>query len=385
MDWVLDKVVDQSDCGASVGNTKITDLVFADDAVIFAESLEVLVMALEALHEEAKPLGLEVSWLKTKVQIRNVIKIHRRLSEDTGIPVSPTFTANHVPALRSKITGSNVMACERRSTDVVWLLEKSPTSSFPGNRLPLRGEVLQVFLFHHKIQKEVLFAAAASTAEKVLEVWRRANIPTSDVSWVKKKILKLYEEYGALAKSKSRKTEMEEMKRCIFRDSLEDMFDIAHSKAMEAKIPEENKAFLEAQREDRQSCSMAGVDEKLKRATEEKRRKRQRMEEKKKDAAASSSTLDRDVALESSTTSSSSNEETEDDDFKAPTSAKCPRRRPPKENKLTKELTLAWERDNLSIRAATSSYAAAAMSLGKDERQTQGPKDGRTNGKPSSS
>ncbi|KAG0712224.1 hypothetical protein GWK47_018960 [Chionoecetes opilio] len=69
MDWVLDKVVDQSDCEASVGNTKITDLVFADDAVIFAESLEVLVMALEALHEEAKPLGLEVSWLKTKVQV----------------------------------------------------------------------------------------------------------------------------------------------------------------------------------------------------------------------------------------------------------------------------------------------------------------------------
>ncbi|KAG0714353.1 Ubiquitin carboxyl-terminal hydrolase 46 [Chionoecetes opilio] len=68
MDWVLDKVVDQSDCGASIGNTKITDLVFADDAVIFAESLEVLAMALEALHEEAKPLGLEVSWLKTKVQ-----------------------------------------------------------------------------------------------------------------------------------------------------------------------------------------------------------------------------------------------------------------------------------------------------------------------------
>ncbi|KAG0726827.1 hypothetical protein GWK47_035815 [Chionoecetes opilio] len=147
------------------------------------------------------------------------------------------------------------------------------------------------------------------------------------------------------------------------------MFDIAHSKAMEAKIPEEDKALLEAQREDRQSCSMAGVDEKLKRTTEEKRRKRQRMEEmKKKDAAASSSTLDRDVALdlESSTTSSSSNEETEDDDFKAPPPAKCPRRRPPKENKLTKELTLAWERDNLSIRAATSSYAAAAMSLGHD-------------------
>ncbi|KAG0713167.1 CCR4-NOT transcription complex subunit 11 [Chionoecetes opilio] len=74
MDWVLDKVVDQSDCGASVGNTKITDLVFAYDAVIFAESLEVLVMALEALHEEAKPLGLEVSWLKTKVQLPDLVE-----------------------------------------------------------------------------------------------------------------------------------------------------------------------------------------------------------------------------------------------------------------------------------------------------------------------
>ncbi|KAG0725569.1 hypothetical protein GWK47_038385 [Chionoecetes opilio] len=36
--------------------------------VIRAESLEVLVVALDALHEWAKPLGLEVSWLKTKVQ-----------------------------------------------------------------------------------------------------------------------------------------------------------------------------------------------------------------------------------------------------------------------------------------------------------------------------
>ena len=38
MDWVLGKVVDPSHCGVSVGNTKIADRVFADDAIIFAES-----------------------------------------------------------------------------------------------------------------------------------------------------------------------------------------------------------------------------------------------------------------------------------------------------------------------------------------------------------
>ena len=36
MDLVLSRVVDQSRCGASVGNIKIADLIFADDAVIFA-------------------------------------------------------------------------------------------------------------------------------------------------------------------------------------------------------------------------------------------------------------------------------------------------------------------------------------------------------------
>ena len=31
--------------------------------------MEVLVMALEALHEEVKPSGLRVSWAKTKVRV----------------------------------------------------------------------------------------------------------------------------------------------------------------------------------------------------------------------------------------------------------------------------------------------------------------------------
>ena len=65
MDWVLGRVVDQSHCEASVGYAKITDLIFADDAVIFA----VTGGSLEALHEEVKPFGLQVSWSKTKMQV----------------------------------------------------------------------------------------------------------------------------------------------------------------------------------------------------------------------------------------------------------------------------------------------------------------------------
>ncbi|KAG0719946.1 hypothetical protein GWK47_049448 [Chionoecetes opilio] len=69
--------------------------------VIFAESLEVLVMALEALHEEAKPLGLEVYWLKTKVQVfgrlldETVQSVHA-CGKDTEILESFTYLGSAV-------------------------------------------------------------------------------------------------------------------------------------------------------------------------------------------------------------------------------------------------------------------------------------------------
>ena len=68
MDWIMDRVVGGSGCGVSFGEAQITDLDFADDAVIFAETLDVLTEALETLSEEAEPLGLRVSWVKTKIQ-----------------------------------------------------------------------------------------------------------------------------------------------------------------------------------------------------------------------------------------------------------------------------------------------------------------------------
>ena len=42
MDWILGRMSERSSCGASFGNVKISDLDFADDAVIFAETLDIL-------------------------------------------------------------------------------------------------------------------------------------------------------------------------------------------------------------------------------------------------------------------------------------------------------------------------------------------------------
>lgn len=56
-------------CGVSIGNSLVAGLVSADCSVFLAKSIEVLVLVLEALHEEAKPLEHQASWAKTKVHV----------------------------------------------------------------------------------------------------------------------------------------------------------------------------------------------------------------------------------------------------------------------------------------------------------------------------
>ena len=44
-------------------DVKISDLDFTHDAVIFAETMDILLWALEVLIEESEPLGFWVSWV----------------------------------------------------------------------------------------------------------------------------------------------------------------------------------------------------------------------------------------------------------------------------------------------------------------------------------
>lgn len=65
MGLVYSRVVDKSHCGASVANIKVTDL-FSYGAVLLAELLEVVVMALKA-GCGGKATGTSVSWAMTKI------------------------------------------------------------------------------------------------------------------------------------------------------------------------------------------------------------------------------------------------------------------------------------------------------------------------------
>jgi len=56
MDWILGRMLARSSCGALLGNVKISDLDFGYDAVIFADTLDILLGSPEVLNEESEPL-----------------------------------------------------------------------------------------------------------------------------------------------------------------------------------------------------------------------------------------------------------------------------------------------------------------------------------------
>ena len=102
MDWILGRMSERSSCGASFVNVKISDDDVADDAVIFTETPDILLGAFEVLIEESEPLGLWVSWVKTKIQAFNDILDAAMLSvpvccEDVEVTERLTYLGIDVP------------------------------------------------------------------------------------------------------------------------------------------------------------------------------------------------------------------------------------------------------------------------------------------------
>lgn len=74
MEWKMGRASIQGYCWATKGNIKVTYLVFSEDVAIlnlwnlWQHLLVHLSMRWSSLSSETKPLHLEVSWIKTKMQ-----------------------------------------------------------------------------------------------------------------------------------------------------------------------------------------------------------------------------------------------------------------------------------------------------------------------------
>ena len=105
---------ERSSCGASIGNVKISVLDFTDDAVIFAETLDIFLGALEVLNEESEPLELRVSWVKTKIQAFNDIL-------DVAILPVPVCGEDVEVTERFTYLGSDIHVSAGCEPEVIWV------------------------------------------------------------------------------------------------------------------------------------------------------------------------------------------------------------------------------------------------------------------------
>ena len=67
MGHVMEQTAHRGMAGVTLGNEVFTDLDFAADVTLLAEMLEVLVLAMTVMQEEAAVFGLQINWSKTKI------------------------------------------------------------------------------------------------------------------------------------------------------------------------------------------------------------------------------------------------------------------------------------------------------------------------------
>jgi len=72
----MDHTALQSLAQATMGNESFSDLNYADDAAILAELLSVHLFSLENISLGASRIGLEVNWMKTKIQSFDSVPSH---------------------------------------------------------------------------------------------------------------------------------------------------------------------------------------------------------------------------------------------------------------------------------------------------------------------
>lgn len=156
------------------------------------------------------------------------------------------------------------------------------THQIVGAKLPSNRQVLQVFFYNMRFVKLTSKESASLTTDAVLIFWQQARIPTRRQDKCADKILKMYEYWKTLNKVSVEKMagKMKE-KFEVFMDVLDDIFDIAAADAMTTMKNEEDKVFLEKQRQKGRPGSMLGIDMKLS-GKEERSKMRKEKEEARK-------------------------------------------------------------------------------------------------------
>ncbi|KAG7156784.1 hypothetical protein Hamer_G028513, partial [Homarus americanus] len=253
-----------------------------------------------------------------------------------------------------------------RSKTEVWLIGQHITE-ITGAQLPSRGDVLRLFFHGHNEHKKTVNDSASEVAASVISFWNKARIPTITEKSIGRKVVDLFLMWKGLKKNCTRTTDTQRKKEETFCDELEDLFDVAHPKAMQLLTIKEDRAFLAAQREKGRRGVMAGVDKKI--ACSIKRREESKSKQSLQQNQASSALEYDELGSSSETESQSSSSSSTSSLAISPVVSSSNRKRATLKV-ITPELSSTLDRTGISHRSALRIVSATAASL--DENNCSG-------------
>ncbi|KAG7164609.1 hypothetical protein Hamer_G004994 [Homarus americanus] len=252
-----------------------------------------------------------------------------------------------------------------RSKTEVWLIGQHITE-ITGAQLPSR-DVLRLFFHGHNEHKKTVNDSASEVAASVISFWNKARIPTITKKSIGRKVVDLFLMWKGLKKNCTRTTDTQRKKEETFCDELEDLFDVAHPKAMQLLTIKEDRAFLAAQREKGRRGVMAGVDKKI--ACSIKRREESKSKQSLQQNQASSALEYDELGSSSETESQSSSSSSTSSLAISPVVSSSNRKRATLKV-ITPELSSTLDRTGISHRSALRIVSATAASLGKRENNS---------------
>lgn len=161
-----------------------------------------------------------------------------------------------------------------RSGKDVYLIGKMALNIM-GAKLPSKHQILKVMFYNWKVVDLSIRDSAQMAVKEAMIFWQKARIPTQRIDNCTTKLVKIHTQWQILQKSidKTRNTRTPQEK--TFIDSLDALFDMASENALTVMTNEEDKTFLQMQRQAGRPGCMLCVDVNL--AAKE-NRKAERME-----------------------------------------------------------------------------------------------------------
>lgn len=116
-----------------------------------------------------------------------------------------------------------------------------------NNNLPTIRQVLAVLFYNLRKLSNSLDESSKLTIDECLIYWKKNHIPTQEAHKCVAKLKAEYERWRNIRKSASRRSDFQLKKETLYTESLDKLFDIARSDALNS-VDESDRNFLLSQR-----------------------------------------------------------------------------------------------------------------------------------------